>query len=246
MLPGLAPGSYVTSGGCHQFSRWRGADRSQYRNPPARELPVLGGRLARRSAAGGAQDPPQGGESQEALEAAVDEAAAFGAYVAAHAHGKEGVLRAVRAGVRSIEHGTLIDEETLSIMKEHGTFYVPTTDIICRHIAKNPADESPRGQTMRQLDSSATAALQLAIKMKIPIGYGTDSGAPSHGTNARQLGQFVANGMTPIQAVRTPSSPTPCSRTKATSSAGTTAATFSRPAMGPDVRLGATTRRTSP
>ncbi len=127
------------------------------------------------------------------MHVAVEEAAARGAFVAAHAHGTEGIKQAIRAGVRSIEHGSLLDAEGIELMLRHGTFWVP--DIY----DGDWIDEQGRragwpAETMAKNAATTDAqrrAFSLAVEAGVTIAYGTDSGVYPHGWNARQFGYMV-------------------------------------------------------
>ena len=138
------------------------------------------------------------------LDAAVEAATARGRYVAAHAHGAEGIKLAVRAGVRSIEHGSLMDDEAIALMVEHGTYLV--ADI---YNGDWIAAEGLRGgwpaETMRKNDETTEAqrvGFRKAVAAGVRVAFGTDSGVYPHGTNAIQLPLMVRHGMTPLGAVR--------------------------------------------
>jgi imidazolonepropionase-like amidohydrolase len=142
--------------------------------------------------------------TEEELRAAVEEAANYGRTVAAHAHGAAGIKRAVRAGVRSIEHGSLADDEALRLMKEHGTWLVADIwngdyiDSVGRR------DGWPEEILRKNRETTATqrAAFQRAVSLGVNIAYGTDSGVYPHGLNGMQLVSMVRFGMTPMQAIQ--------------------------------------------
>lgn len=140
----------------------------------------------------------------EELQAAVDEARNFGLRVAAHAHAAEGIKNAIRAGVASIEHATLIDDEGIALAKEHGTYLdMDIYDEECIQAAnkKNPTPEDflehdrDLGEIQRR---NFTKALRAGVKMS----FGTDAGVCPHGINARQFAFMVKYGMTPLQAIQ--------------------------------------------
>jgi imidazolonepropionase-like amidohydrolase len=138
------------------------------------------------------------------LRAAVEQAAEYGAFVAAHAHGAEGIKRAVRAGVRSIEHGSLMDEEAIALMKERGTWLV--ADIYNGdYIATAGREQKWPEEFLRKNDETTDAqraGFRKAVAAGVKIAYGTDSGVYPHGLNARQLPYMVRYGMTPMQAIQ--------------------------------------------
>ncbi|MCJ9430652.1 metal-dependent hydrolase family protein [Kordiimonas marina] len=142
--------------------------------------------------------------SEEELHAAVVEASHYGIYVASHAHGAEGIKNAVRAGVRSIEHGSLIDDEGIALMKKHGTWLV--ADIYNGDYigTVGRAEHWPEEQ-LRKNDETTEAqreGFRKAVKAGVKIAYGTDAGVYPHGLNGRQMAYMVKWGMTPMQAIR--------------------------------------------
>jgi imidazolonepropionase-like amidohydrolase len=144
-------------------------------------------------------------ELDEAMvRAAVEEAAAHGLWVAAHAHGAAGITLAARAGVRSVEHGSLIDDEGIAALREHGTFLV--ADLYDGDwIAEVGAREGWPAETLRKNEETTEAQRQgftKAVAAGVRLAYGTDSGVYPHGENARQLGYYVRYGMSPIEAIR--------------------------------------------
>ncbi|WP_029265204.1 MULTISPECIES: metal-dependent hydrolase family protein [unclassified Microbacterium] len=138
------------------------------------------------------------------LAACVDEARGYGLAVAAHAHGDEGALRSIRAGVRTIEHGTMISDTAIAAMVEHETYYVPTTYVatwILDHGEELGFPAEMLAKT-RSVAGAARDALGDAIDAGVKIAYGTDAVVYPHGLNARQLAEFVDAGMTPMDALR--------------------------------------------
>ena len=142
--------------------------------------------------------------SEAEIRAAVEEAASSGTYVAAHAHGAEGVKNAVRAGVRSVEHGSLLDEEAVELLAERGTFLV--ADIYNGDwIATEGRRQGWPEETLRKNDQTTAAQREgfaRAVAAGVRVAYGTDSGVYPHGWNARQLPYMVRHGMTPMAALR--------------------------------------------
>jgi imidazolonepropionase-like amidohydrolase len=137
----------------------------------------------------------------EELRAAVEEAANFGLRVEAHAHAAEGIKNAIRAGVASIEHATLIDDEGIALAKQHGTYLdMDIYDEECIQAnASMPADflrhDAELGEAQRR---NFTKAVRAGVKMT----FGTDAGVCRHGINARQFAFMVKYGMTPMQAIQ--------------------------------------------
>jgi imidazolonepropionase-like amidohydrolase len=140
----------------------------------------------------------------EELQAAVDEARNFGLRVAAHAHATEGIKNAIRAGVSSIEHATLIDDEGIALAKEHGTYLdmdIYDEECIQDKGKKNamPADFLEHDRDLGEIQRrNFTKALRAGVKMS----FGTDAGVCPHGINARQFAFMVKYGMTPLQAIQ--------------------------------------------
>ncbi|CAH0995283.1 hypothetical protein EMA8858_01404 [Emticicia aquatica] len=142
--------------------------------------------------------------SQEEMDAMVDEAKMWGKKVAAHAHGAEGIKRAVKAGVASIEHGSFIDDEGIELMKRKGTYLVAdiyNDDFILAEYSKLGfpqkiiEKEKLAGRTQRE-------NFQKAVKAGVKIAFGTDAGVYPHGDNAKQFYYMVKYGQTPIQALQ--------------------------------------------
>jgi imidazolonepropionase-like amidohydrolase len=137
----------------------------------------------------------------EELSAAVGEAANFGLRVEAHAHAAEGIKNAIRAGVASIEHATLIDDEGIALAKQHGTYLdMDIYDEECIQSSPNtPADFLQHDADLAEAQRrNFTKAVRAGVKMT----YGTDAGVCPHGINARQFAFMVKYGMTPMQAIQ--------------------------------------------
>jgi imidazolonepropionase-like amidohydrolase len=129
--------------------------------------------------------------TDEEMRAVVEEAARHDIKVAAHAHGTEGIKAAIRAGVASIEHGSLIDKEAASMMKKKGVYLVPTTGLLDTiELGELPAIMQDKANYVLPL---ASANLSKAIARGVPIALGTDAPFVAHGENAYE---FVGNGKT--------------------------------------------------
>ncbi len=139
------------------------------------------------------------------IKAVVDTAHDYGFTVAAHAHGKEAMRRAIEAGVDSIEHGTYMDEELFRLMKAHGTWYVPTIiagEFVAEHAKLPdyyPAAVRPKAAKIGpQIEKTAGAAYRAGVK----IAFGTDAGVYPHGQNAHEFELMVRAGMPPMYAIQ--------------------------------------------
>ena len=142
--------------------------------------------------------------SQEELNAVVEEAAMWGRKVAAHAHGAEAIKRAVRAGVASVEHGSLIDDEGIRLMKERGTYLVAdiyNDDFI---IAEYTRLGFPQKiiEKERLVGRQQRENFKKAVQAGVKIAFGTDAGVYPHGWNAKQFAHMVRWGTTPMQAIQ--------------------------------------------
>jgi len=137
----------------------------------------------------------------EELRAAVEEAANFGLRVAAHAHAAEGIKRAIRAGVASVEHATLIDDEGIALAKQHGTYLdMDVYDEEC--IQSSPGEPADFVAHDRDLGEAQRRNFAKAVRAGVKMVFGTDAGVCPPGVNARQFAFMVKYGMTPIQAIR--------------------------------------------
>jgi len=142
--------------------------------------------------------------SVEEMKAICDEAHMWGKKVAAHAHGTEGIKHAVIAGVNSIEHGSIMDTETLQLMKQKGTWYVPTIfvpDYVVQEFAKKGYPEKILNKA-RSISPFTSTSFSNAVKAGVKIAFGTDAGVFPHGLNARQFSYMVKYGQTPMQAIQ--------------------------------------------
>jgi imidazolonepropionase-like amidohydrolase len=140
----------------------------------------------------------------EELKALVDEANKLERKVAAHAHGTEGIKLAVRAGVSSIEHGSFLDEEGARLMKERGTFLVPTLSAAegVERAAKNGVLKGLRAEKALAAAAAVRHAIKLAVATGVPIALGTDAGVVPHGSNAHEFVLMVEwGGMSNMDAI---------------------------------------------
>jgi imidazolonepropionase-like amidohydrolase len=143
--------------------------------------------------------------TDDELEAIVETARDYGMHTAAHAHGAEGMKRAVLAGITTIEHGTNMTEEIMDLMKSKGTFYVPTISA-GRFVAEKAKEEGYFHELVVPKALSIGPQLQQtfgkAYKRGVKIAFGTDSGVSPHGENAKEFGYMVDAGMPPAEAIR--------------------------------------------
>ncbi len=142
--------------------------------------------------------------SLEEMKLVVDEAAMWGRKVAAHAHGAEGIKRAVQAGVTSIEHGSLLDDEGIAMMKQRGTWLVADVyndDYILAEFKRLGYPEKIL-EKERSIGRLQRENFQKAVRAGVRIAYGTDAGVYPHGWNGKQFAHMVRWGMTPAQAIQ--------------------------------------------
>jgi imidazolonepropionase-like amidohydrolase len=152
-----------------------------------------------------AKSPDNPQFTEEELRAIIDTARDYGFTVAAHAHGAEGMKRAIRAGIDSIEHGTRLDDEVLALMKEHGTYLVPTLSA-GRFVGDKAAQPGYFPEVVRPkaaaIGPEAQAMFEKAHAAGIKIAFGTDCGVSPHGENAKEFLYMIEGGMTPMEAIR--------------------------------------------
>ena len=168
-----------------------------------------GADLIKITATGGVLSQAASGQNSQytddELRAVVSTARDYGFRVAAHAHGAEGMKRALRAGVDSIEHGTLMDDEVVALFKKTGSWYVPTISA-GRYVADKAKDPNYYSALVRPKAAAIGPQLQAtfgrAYKAGVKIAFGTDAGVFPHGENAKEFGYMVEAGMTPIDAIR--------------------------------------------
>ena len=168
-----------------------------------------GSDLIKITATGGVLSVAKNGQNpqffEDEVEAIVQTAKDYGMTVAVHAHGAEGMKRAIRAGVDSIEHGTYMDRETIKLFKKHGTWYVPTISA-GKFVAEKATIEGyfppvvvPKAQAIGpQIQGTFAKAYKAGVK----IAFGTDAGVFPHGENAKEFVYMVEAGMPAMEAIR--------------------------------------------
>ncbi|MDP5209761.1 amidohydrolase family protein [Microbulbifer sp. 2205BS26-8] len=165
--------------------------------------------LIKITATGGVLSVAKSGQNpqfmMDELEAIVATARDYGLTVAVHAHGKEGMIRAIRAGVDSIEHGTYMDDEVINLMRRNNTWFVPTL-MAGEWVTEKSAIEGflpdivrPKAATIGPL---MLGTFSRAYKRGVKIAFGTDTGVTRHGDNAREFVLMVQGGMAPADAIR--------------------------------------------
>ncbi len=142
--------------------------------------------------------------TQEEMNAIVDEAHLWGRKACAHAHGAVAIKMAVKAGVASIEHGSLLDEEAITLMKQHGTYLVAdiyNDDYIMSEYAKLGFPEKMLDKE-RQVGKAQRESFTRAVRAGVKIAFGTDAGVYPHGWNGKQFYYMVKFGLSPMQAIQ--------------------------------------------
>ena len=168
-----------------------------------------GADLIKITATGGILSVAKSGQNPQFTESEIREivttARDYEFHVAAHAHGAEGMKRAIRAGVRSIEHATLADDEAIELFKKHGTWYVPTLAAggFAAEKAAVPGyfPEIVRAKAVK-IGPQAQATFRKAYQAGVKIAFGTDSGVIPHGENGKEFRYMVNAGMPPLEAIR--------------------------------------------
>ncbi|HEY0061193.1 MAG TPA: amidohydrolase family protein [Telluria sp.] len=168
-----------------------------------------GADLIKVTATGGVLSQARSGQNsqytEEELRAIVSAAKDYGFRVAAHAHGTEGIKRALRAGVDSIEHGTLMDDEAIALFKKTGAWYVPTM-AAGRYVADKSKDADYYTPVVRPKAAAIGPQIQAtfarAYKAGVKIAFGTDAGVFPHGENAKEFAYMVEAGMPALEAIR--------------------------------------------
>jgi imidazolonepropionase-like amidohydrolase len=222
MLPGpriqaSGPALSITGGHCDNnllpfeyHSTAEGvADGIEHVQQKVREIIKYGADVIKVCATGGVlskgDDPRASQYTLEEMKAIVADAHRLGRKVAAHAHGAQGIAWAAEAGVDSIEHGSYIDENAIKIMKEHGTYLVPT-QYLGDWMQENAVKIGLPPMYSEKMKTVSTAMRQnvtKAIQGGVKIAFGTDAAVYPHGLNAHEFAVYVKLGMSPLQAIQT-------------------------------------------
>lgn len=204
----------VTNGVAHQFAGEVGMEYGVINGPDEARRAVRqhvkdGCDLIKIMATGGVLSVEKNGlgpqMTEEEMRAVVETAHDYGIKVAAHAHGTEGMRRAIVAGVDSIEHGTYMNDEIIALMKQHGTYFVPTISagrfVAAR--AQEPGYFPPIiAAKATMIGPLILATFQRAYQAGVKIAFGTDTGVSAHGDNAQEFVYMVEGGMPPMQAIQ--------------------------------------------
>ena len=184
---------------CNGADSCREAVRNQIRQ---------GAEVIKFAATGGVGSDVAGGLARQMFEdemrAIVETARSFGRRVTSHAHGKDGIDTALRAGVDSIDHGSFIDDETIALFKERGAYLVPTMMAPIAALEQARRGDRPPA-SLAKAEEAAVAMLEShkrAFKAGVKVAFGTDSGVSKHGINAQEFKLMVDAGMTPTAAIQ--------------------------------------------
>lgn len=165
--------------------------------------------LIKITASGGVLSVAKSGENpqftEDEVRVIVSTANDYGFHVAAHAHGAEAIKRAVRGGVRSIDHGTFLDDEGIKLMKAQGTYYVPTI-LAGEWVAEKSKIDGFFPDLVRPKAAAIGPYIQgtfaKAYKAGVKVAFGTDTGVSAHGDNAKEFSLMTSAGMPPLEAIR--------------------------------------------
>lgn len=201
MAKTIQPDVGPTQGVVNGVAEARQAVRQRYKD---------GADVIKITATGGVLSVAKSGQNPQFMtdevEAIVDTAKDYGMTVAVHAHGKEGMKRAIKAGVTSIEHGTYMDKEAIDLMKQNDTYYVPTI-MAGKFVAEKAKIDGYFPDLVRPKAAKIGPLIQdtfaTAHKAGVNIAFGTDSGVSAHGDNAEEFGYMVEAGMSEAEALKT-------------------------------------------
>ena len=145
---------------------------------------------------------PPGAQSytEEEMHVAVEEAARWGKHVAAHLHGTDGIKAGIRAGVRTVDHGSIMDDEAVALLKTHHTYFVPTLYTSESISGNGNVPESEKARS-REIKAVKDRSFRMVLEAGLPIGFATDAAVVPHGENAREFAYRVRLGQTPMAAI---------------------------------------------
>ncbi|HEY0112692.1 MAG TPA: amidohydrolase family protein [Allosphingosinicella sp.] len=167
-----------------------------------------GAEVIKFAATGGVGSNVAGGLARQMFEdemrAIVETSRTFGRKVTAHAHGKDGIDAALRAGVDSIEHGSFIDDETIALFKQRGAYLVPTMLAPIAALEQARRGDRPPASLAKAEEAAAAARAShaRAFRAGVKVAFGTDAGVPKHGINAQEFKLMVDAGMAPMAAIQ--------------------------------------------
>src|SRR5262245_15903403 len=145
--------------------------------------------------------PPGSQQYTEAeMHVAVEEAARWGRHVAAHLHGTDGIKAGIRAGVHTVDHGSMMDDEAVELLRTHHAYFVPTL-YTSESIAANATVPDSEKARSKEIKAIKDRSFQMVLKAGLPIGFATDAAVVPHGENAREFGYRVRLGQPPIAAI---------------------------------------------
>jgi imidazolonepropionase-like amidohydrolase len=145
--------------------------------------------------------PPGSQQYTEAeMHVAVEEAARWGRHVAAHLHGTDGIKAGIRAGVHTVDHGSMMDDEAVELLRTHRSYFVPTL-YTSESIAGDPTVPDSEKLRSKEVALVKDKSFQMVLKAGLPIGFATDAAVVPHGQNAREFAYRVRLGQTPMAAI---------------------------------------------
>jgi imidazolonepropionase-like amidohydrolase len=145
--------------------------------------------------------PPGSQQYTEAeMHVAVEEAARWGRHVAAHLHGTDGIKAGIRAGVHTVDHGSMMDDEAVELLRTHRSYFVPTL-YTSESIAGDPTVPDSEKLRSKEVAQVKDKSFQMVLKAGLPIGFATDAAVVPHGQNAREFAYRVRLGQTPMAAI---------------------------------------------
>ena len=138
--------------------------------------------------------------TEQEMHVAVEEAARWGRHVAAHLHGTDGIKAGIRAGVRTVDHGSMMDDEAVELLRTHHAYFVPTL-YTSESISGDPTVPDSEKARSKEIAQIKDRSFQLVLKANLPIGFATDAAVVPHGQNAREFAYRVRLGQSPMAAI---------------------------------------------